>query len=97
MLLATKNCYEDAIKVLLDRGSDINTVDESESTPLHLAAEEDKLNIVQLLLDHGADINATDEFKSTPLHLAAEPWKAAKSTLLNFFWRFTKQKSMRVI
>lgn len=32
-------------------------------TPLHLAAQEDKVNVAEVLLNHGADINAQTKVK----------------------------------
>ncbi|KAI9150332.1 putative ankyrin repeat protein [Paramyrothecium foliicola] len=40
-------------------------------TPLHYAAERDRLAIAMLLLDRGADPNSAAERARTPLHLAA--------------------------
>ncbi|OJH31615.1 MAG: ankyrin repeat domain-containing protein [Wolbachia endosymbiont of Armadillidium vulgare] len=61
----------------LDKGTDVNAMDESEKTPLHYAAEMGHVKIVQILLGKGADVNAKDEDGNTPFDLAsAEEIKA---------------------
>jgi ankyrin repeat protein len=63
------------IRMLLDKGADINIIDDSEMyTPLHLAVLEDNIEIIQMLLDKGANINIlcyslNNGKKYTPLHL----------------------------
>ncbi|RDD35703.1 ankyrin repeat domain-containing protein [Wolbachia endosymbiont of Cylisticus convexus] len=54
----------------LDKGTDVNAMDESEKTPLHYAAEMGHVKIVQILLGKGANVNAKDEDEKTPLDLA---------------------------
>ena len=60
----------EAVKQHLAAGTDVNTKDEDETTPLHLAAYRDK-KIAELLIAEGADVNAKDEDETTPLHYAA--------------------------
>src|SRR5258708_4987063 len=40
-------------------------------TPLHVAADDGKLNTMQLLINHGADVNALDCQGDSPLHKAS--------------------------
>lgn len=42
----------------------------SEDTPLHIAVENNDLEMVQLLLSHGADVSTPGENGATPLNLA---------------------------
>ena len=42
-----------------------------QTTPLHLAAQGGKEQVVRLLLEKGADIEARDRTQQTPLHYAA--------------------------
>ena len=58
-------------KLLLDRGGNPNTADESGNTPLHTAALRDNQDMVKLLMDRGAVPNVVGEKGVTPLHLAA--------------------------
>ncbi|MBN2736932.1 MAG: ankyrin repeat domain-containing protein [Spirochaetales bacterium] len=50
---------------------DINVRDSYNMTPLILAADQGRLEIVKLLLESTADINAQDKMGQTALHLAA--------------------------
>ena len=51
-------------------------------TPLHVAAESGRCDIVRWLLDRGADVNAPEKNLRTPLHLAAEQGMLAVAHLL---------------
>jgi len=65
---------EDAAKILLERGAEVNLVARNASihvTPLHSAAAGSHPGIVKLLLEHGADPNAAQDGGFTPLHSAA--------------------------
>lgn len=59
------------VKILLDRGAEVNARDEHGWTPLHHAASRDAVSILQLLLDKGADVNSKTVEGATPLHVAA--------------------------
>ncbi|KAH0567652.1 hypothetical protein KQX54_011329 [Cotesia glomerata] len=49
---------------------------------LHLATQNNHLNIIKLLLDFGADINLQDKEKRTPLHLAIQAAQVEAVNLL---------------
>jgi uncharacterized protein len=61
---------EDAVKILLDAGADINAVNEADFTALHGAAYRGLNEVVQLLVERGAKINARDYRGRTPYRLA---------------------------
>ena len=61
---------EEAVKVLLAAGADINRVNEADFTALHGAAFRGLNEIVQILVDAGADIDARDFRGRTPYRLA---------------------------
>ena len=61
----------DNLKVILESGLvDVNAKRNDDSTPLHLAAWENSLEIAQLLISSGAEVNAKDNSGETPLHWA---------------------------
>ena len=53
------------IRLLIDKGADVNVKDDNENTPLHLSTNK---NIAELLISNGADVNAKDWSGETPLH-----------------------------
>ena len=60
----------EVIKLLLEKGEDVNARDKHGNTPLHFATKEhaNAFKIVKLLLDNGADVNARNDKGLTPLH-----------------------------
>jgi ankyrin repeat protein len=58
------------IKMLLDRGANVNERDLNRRTPLLTAARSGNPESIHLLLDKGADINAHDRYGATPLRIA---------------------------
>ncbi len=61
----------DTVKMLLDKGYDVNTSDRNGYTALHLAASSGKTEIVKLLLSKGAFVDAKQFAGYTPLIEAA--------------------------
>ena len=54
---AARNGHCHTVRLLLDRGADVNIADEYGETALHWAAIHGHLDIVKMLIEHGADIN----------------------------------------
>jgi cytohesin len=69
---AVLNDRTNLIQPLLDHGANVNIVDESSNTPLHLAAGHEKINATKILLAVKADVNARNKEGNTPLHEAAK-------------------------
>ncbi|WP_265023346.1 MULTISPECIES: ankyrin repeat domain-containing protein [unclassified Wolbachia] len=58
------------VRVLVEKGVNVNATDVGGYTALHLAVTEKRLEIVRELIKSGADVNAEEyENKCTPLHL----------------------------
>ncbi|MCE9508301.1 MAG: ankyrin repeat domain-containing protein [Alphaproteobacteria bacterium] len=72
LLRALKNKNPEIVKMLLDKGADVNARD-NEDTPLLIWAmlcAQNNVQIVELFLSRGADINAKDRNGATPLMFA---------------------------
>jgi cytohesin len=69
--LAAESADGDIVKLLLDKGVEVNAKDdESGFTALHHAARFGNKNIAEVLIARGADINAKDKQGHTPLYVA---------------------------
>ncbi|XP_075039064.1 85/88 kDa calcium-independent phospholipase A2 isoform X3 [Mixophyes fleayi] len=56
--------------LLLDHGSNVNSISRTLETPLHIMVKRDRFDCAMILLTHGADPNSKGEHGNTPLHLA---------------------------
>jgi ankyrin repeat protein len=67
-----KHQSEETIKLLLERGADVNVTSKSpgQVTPLHQAVYRGNKELTKLILDRGGNINAPDHVGDTPLHYA---------------------------
>jgi ankyrin len=59
------------LKILLEKGANINVRNSEGATPLHQAAGGGSANIVKWLIENGAEVNALDNKLQTPLHCTA--------------------------
>jgi len=73
-----EDCF--AAEALLENYADVNVKNSLGQTPLHVAAQEGKIQFIQLLLSKEANRNAKDNEGRTPLMLAVE---AGKMNLVN--------------
>lgn len=70
-LCIVSKCRYDLVKLLVEKGADINLQSDEIISPLHWAVEFDNEEIVEYLLSKGADIYSRDHSYETPLHWAA--------------------------
>jgi len=82
--LAAESADGDIVKLLLDKGAEVNAKDdESGFTALHYAARLGKKNVAELLIARSADINAKDKQGHTPLYVAANHDYKVAELLIN--------------
>lgn len=60
-----------AVQLLLNRGSDVNAVDEDSNTALHHVVDKGFDQVVELLARHGAELSASNRRGQTPLAIAS--------------------------
>ena len=60
----------DVIRLLLQKGADVNKRDRFGRTPVHHAARDNSTEAIAMLIEHGASINITDDEGDTPVHWA---------------------------
>ncbi len=66
------NFDQQKIEALLKLKNSLNDKDDDNNTPLHIAAQNGKTNIVQYLIDQGAIINQQNNQAKTPAQLAED-------------------------
>ncbi|XP_020299245.1 ankyrin-1-like [Pseudomyrmex gracilis] len=72
LCLAVQSGHVDDVKMLIDRGANVNAKTRDGTTPLHDAIKKKKIEIAEVLLNHGANVNATNDDGVTPLCLAVK-------------------------
>ncbi|KAM0704420.1 hypothetical protein Q7P35_008654 [Cladosporium inversicolor] len=82
--LQSEHCLknEATVKLLLERGANVNVRDFEDATPLHDAVSGSKAVVKVLLTHDGVDVNARNKNEETALHLAARGEKQAMVQLL---------------
>jgi ankyrin repeat protein len=68
---AAKVGNTEVVKILLDKGAAVNTVNQMGVMPLHYAALSGHIELVKMLLDKDAAVNTANQMGVTPLHYAA--------------------------
>lgn len=68
--IASKFDYGAIVRFLLEKGEEIDSLCNKDSTPLMWAAKNGHLCPMNQLLDYGANINKEDDNLETPLHWA---------------------------
>ncbi|XP_047231428.1 cyclin-dependent kinase 4 inhibitor C isoform X2 [Girardinichthys multiradiatus] len=69
---AAREGFLETVRVLVDRGADVNLADENGNLPLHLAAKEGHLEVVKLLLELTEDPQKTNDLGHSALKLARD-------------------------
>ena len=70
---ASDNGNKEIVKLLLEKGADVNAKNMYGETPLHKAASDNgNKEIVTLLLEKGANVYAKDTYNQTPLDIAKD-------------------------
>ena len=57
-------------RILLEAGADVNYIELYGDTSLHIACEENYLEMVELLLNNGADENINNRFNKKPVEIS---------------------------
>ncbi len=70
--IAVANGVENAIRVHIAKGDDLNARDEAGNTPLMIAARKNRANACRLLLENGADVQLRDPDGKTAITIANE-------------------------
>ena len=83
--------YIEMIRVLVDKGYDINAQDIDGFTPLHYAAATGSFSGVEYLINNGADVYVVNNKNLTPLTIAA---KAGEQKIVDYL--FIKMRSTRI-
>ena len=68
--LAGDDCNWEIVKLLIEKGANIETQGTYGQTALHAASSRGDLEIIKLLIENGANIEAQDKYSSTALHWA---------------------------
>jgi ankyrin repeat protein len=71
LVAAAQEGHVGAVRLLLERGVEVDTIDPREGTALHAAARECHEEVVSILLSSGADVYRRTDEKETPLILAS--------------------------
>jgi ankyrin repeat protein len=69
---ASKNGHADTVRILLNRGADVNAKEHNGDTALHGAASAGHIDVVRLLLEKGGDIGMANKTGKTPFDMAEE-------------------------
>ena len=60
-----------ALRYYMNKGTNVNLLDEDRTSPLHVACRSGSLQVVEELINWGAAVNIADMAGWTPLHIAA--------------------------
>ena len=69
VLITVIHKYSSVFEKMVNKGINLNMVDDQQRTLLHLAIAEHDFSIAKLLIDNGADVNFLDQHHDSPLLL----------------------------
>src|SRR5215510_8211691 len=69
---AAKNGDHETLRSLIQKGTNVNSVDGDGTTALHWASYHDDLEAADLLIRAGAKVNAANDLGATPLWAACQ-------------------------
>ena len=81
-IVAAANPDPAVMRLLLDQGADVMSLDTRGRMPLHWAAGFNSLEVVSLLVEAGSEVHGFDNYRYTPLHTAVSNPDPAVVTLL---------------
>jgi ankyrin repeat protein len=67
---AAEYCGKEIALILIEKGANINALNDYSKTPLFVAAEKNNLEVAKLLIQYKASVDAIDNSNLTPLFLA---------------------------
>jgi len=77
--------HPNVVRLLIDKGANLDTPNYEGVTPLHLAIENKKVVTAQILADRGADVESADEDGLTPFHYAIR--YGTGTEMLEIIWK----------
>ena len=75
---ATMMGHTDAVKLLIQRGADLNVRQEDGGTPMHIAVALGRAEIAEILIKEGADVTAKNKAGQVPASGLYIPWGMLK-------------------
>lgn len=69
MFIAADQGHTDEVKLLLDKGADVNSVTYEHESSLLRAASKGHTDVMRVLVSAGADVNLQDDIGRTPLQV----------------------------
>ena len=70
--LALSGANTELVRLLIQKGADVNLKNNYGFTPLHIAADKNQIEIGKILIEAGADLNAVSRYQTTPIFNAIE-------------------------
>ena len=68
-LIRSKSVDMTLLHYILERGADVNEVNNEGRTPAHVACEHNQIKVLEILFNYGANINVQDAYGWTPIHV----------------------------